>query len=382
MKGDVSRIKISVITLHTSINYGAVLQTYATKTVLENLGCRVEFVSYYRKNNTEQAYVKRMLNKKPLRLLNRFTLGLSDKALSPMALRRVRKRNAPFYSFIKEHIPLTERDYYSYDELKNDPPEADIYCTGSDQVWNSVWNGGIELPYFLAYAPEGKKKISFAASIGRDAIDEDEKTQIAPLLRQYDAISMREQSGVELLSSMGIQSELVLDPTLLLRREDWLKIARPVSKGSKGILLLYILNWNDQIGSYAKKLAERNGWNIIRICKSHSPMEDKQIQSVVVDHVEQLISWFDSASFILSDSFHATAFALNFHKQFASVLPPRFSTRIQCIMELTHTTQCLAAGYDREAAEASIDWAYVDEVLDREREKTRQFLEKAINGEG
>ena len=120
------------------------------------------------------------------------------------------------WKFLQERVNLTKSRYCSYDQLKANPPLADIYITGSDQVWNSIWNKGIDLAYFLDFAPAGKPRIAFSASIGREQLNEEEIPETKHLLEKYNAISVREQSAVEILASMDIKSTLVLDPTLML----------------------------------------------------------------------------------------------------------------------------------------------------------------------
>lgn len=121
----------------------------------------------------------------------------------------------PMQVFLKKRVHLTERSYYSISELLADVPQADIYMTGSAQVWNK----GIEKPYFLEYAPKGRKRIAFSASIGRTEFSEYEIPETVAMLKKYSAISVREGSVVRLLEHFGIKSEFVLDPTLILDKK-------------------------------------------------------------------------------------------------------------------------------------------------------------------
>ena len=368
---------ISVITLHTSINYGSALQTYATRRVFEQLGYNVEFVDYVRNINTDESLAKRMLDKTPYKKANRFSLGLFYKLAFPFALNKVRRRARPIREFIKKYVPLTNREYHSIQELRDDPPNADIYCTGSDQVWNSVWNEGVELPYFLDYAPEGKKRIAFAASIGRTEIGDDECQILRELLVKYSDISMRESSGVDLLASIGISSTWVLDPTLMLTREEWNNISIPRQYNCKNYLLLYVLNWNDGIEKFAFNIAKKYNLEILRICKTH--IKSNGIKPIVVSHVEELISYFREATCILTDSFHATAFSINLHTKFVAVPPPRFKTRIESLLSLVDAKQCYTECFDIDCYQSTVDWDNVDNIIEEERRKTTIFLNRALD---
>ena len=162
-------MKISVITLHTVNNYGSALQTYATQQVLSELGYDVEIVDYWRHDNCGEGAVDKALQSSQMQKykriwgLNSFTESLIR---IPLRYMLYRKRK-PMQEFIHRRVKLTPHPYYSMEDLLLDVPDGDVYMTGSDQVWNSVWNHGIERPYFLDYAPAGKKRIAFSAIIGR-----------------------------------------------------------------------------------------------------------------------------------------------------------------------------------------------------------------------
>lgn len=118
-------------------------------------------------------------------------------------------------NFLKKY--LTKKEYYSFNELAQNPPQADIYVTGSDQVWNSSYNKGIDKSFYLDFAPKQKPRISYASSIGMEYIPEHEKQTIIELLSKYQAISVREKKAEQLLNELNlpIKPTTVLDPTLL-----------------------------------------------------------------------------------------------------------------------------------------------------------------------
>ena len=185
-------MKASVITLHTVDNYGSVMQTYATQQILKKCGYDVEFVDYWRKDNLpvnramlESSTLQKL---KPLWGINGFT----RKAMIAILKMILENRKSPMWRFLEEKVQLTEVRYCSYEELEANPPVADVYITGSDQVWNSIWNQGIDRSYFLDFAPAGKPRIAFSASIGREQLDAEETPETKRLLEKYSAISVRE----------------------------------------------------------------------------------------------------------------------------------------------------------------------------------------------
>lgn len=372
-------MKASVITLHTVDNYGSAMQTYATKKVLDKFGYTVEFIDYWRKDNLPEYRAKQLLQSRILQKF-KFLWGINkySQRVATLTLSLILKnRKSVMQKFLEKHIQLTDYRYNSYDELKKNPPLADIYITGSDQVWNKIWNQGIDKAYFLDFAPAGKPRISFAASIGRNHLDEDEILETMKLLKKYDAISVREQSAADLLSSMGIPSTLILDPTLMLKAEEWKKIAVKVEI-NRPYLLIYQLNPNPQMDIYAKKIAQKKGWDVVRIGFGTSDKKKSGI-CIMLPSVEKFLGLFFGASCVLTDSFHATAFSLNLGIDFISVMPPRFGTRIESILELTGTHERLLKNFnDFRICERSINKEHVYNILEKERQKGILFLQENL----
>lgn len=373
-------MKASVITLHTVDNYGSVMQTYATQQILRKCGYDVEFVDYWRRDNLPQSRAERMLEGstlqklKPLWGINNFTRKATVSILKSV----LEKQRSPMWRFLKEKVQLTKVRYYSYEELEANPPVADVYITGSDQVWNSIWNQGIDRSYFLDFAPAGKPRIAFSASIGREQLDTEEIPETKRLLEKYSAISVREQSAVELLASMDIESTLVLDPTLMLEAEEWRKLATK-QKREKPYILIYQLNPNPQMDQYAGQLAQKRGWDVIRIGFGRSDRR-KGGKCVMLPSVEEFLGLFCDAVCVLTDSFHATAFSLNLGTDFISVLPGRFGTRIESITKLTRTENRILTSYDDlTVVDRSIDEKNVQNIFTVERKKSFDFLKKAIS---
>lgn len=369
-----------MITLHTVDNYGSVMQTYATQQILKKCGYDVEFVDYWRRDNLPQSRAERMLEGstlqklKPLWGINNFTRKATVSILKSV----LEKQKSPMWRFLEEKVQLTKVRYYSYEELEANPPVADVYITGSDQVWNSIWNQGIDRSYFLDFAPAGKPRIAFSASIGREQLDTEEIPETKRLLEKYSAISVREQSAVELLASMDIESTLVLDPTLMLEAEEWRKLATK-QKREKPYILIYQLNPNPQMDQYAGQLAQKRGWDVIRIGFGRSDRR-KGGKCVMLPSVEEFLGLFCDAACVLTDSFHATAFSLNLGSDFISVLPGRFGTRIESILKLTGTENRLLTRYDNfEIVDKVIDKKWVKEMLEKKRTEDIQWLMQALN---
>ena len=372
-------MKASVITLHTVDNYGSVMQTYATQQVFKYLGYDVEFVDYWRKDNLPQYRAEKLLESSTLQKLKPIwgMCGFTQKITVFLLKKVLEHKKSPMWEFLEKHVQMTPKRYSSFEELMENPPVADVYITGSDQVWNSIWNQGIDRAYFLDFAPKDKPRIAFSASIGRESLDEDEILETRELLEKYKAISVREQSAVYLLDSMGIESTLILDPTLMLDADAWRELAAPMKQG-KPYLLIYQLNPNGQMDEYAERIAKRKGWAVVRIGFGQSDRK-KVGTCVMLPSVEEFLGFFCNAACVLTDSFHATAFSLNLGTDFISILPRRFGTRIESLTRLTGTKDRVLLSYDDlEIIDKSIDKETVRHILEEERKKGFDFLRKAI----
>ncbi|MDD7585162.1 MAG: polysaccharide pyruvyl transferase family protein [Coriobacteriaceae bacterium] len=374
-------MRVSLITLHTVSNYGSCLQAYATQTMMEHLGHQVEIVDYYRKNNQMPSKIEQMFEGNALGHLS----ALWDKApwlkrgLSKPIAAYIHSHDRRFDEFRLRYLHLS-RQYLDAAQLISDPPIADVYCTGSDQVWNSIWNEGFEGPYFLDFAPDGKRRIAFSASIGREEIDDWEIPLMRDALAKYYAISMRETSGVELVKRLGFSDvQLVLDPTLLLSRESWGKIATHPKQIDGPYALIYQLNDNPMMLAFAAEVAGELGLKLVKI--SYRPFDIPRVGvNVVVPDVTDFIGLFESASYVVTDSFHATAFALNFGVPFTAVAPPRFGTRIASILSLTHTQERQLVNYgDLSMAKEPIDFSAVHSILEKNRDASISFLRYALS---
>lgn len=325
-------MKISIITVLNTINYGSVLQTLATQKLFEDLGFEVEFIDYWRSDQQLKNLIKFEVNKKS----NTFVQRIKKPLKCLLDIISVCKGHRIFRMFVKKNIHLSKNKYTSNYELKINLPDADIYCTGSDQMWNSSWNQGIEKSFFLDFVPENKKRIAFSTSIGKTELSESESNAVVPLLRKYDFITLREQSAVELLSKFDISSSLVLDPTLMYDRFFW-KQFMPKRKVQKPYLLVNKLHFehdNVDFNKAVKEFAIKMNLEVVRIAYTYSDLNDGK--KIYIPGIFEFLSLIYYADFIVTDSFHTTAFSINFNKQFAVFYPEKFSTRLDNILEIVN----------------------------------------------
>lgn len=368
--------KVGIITQHRVVNYGSVLQTYALQEKIKELGYVCEVIDYYPERFTPLGMLKRIKNK-------------GDKFKKSFLIRTAARviiipsyaiRFHMFFKFLNNRIDMTAKTYKTEKELEEENFGYDIYCTGSDQVWNYGWNEKIEYPYYLAFASDSARKISYAASFGKSKLEHEEIGETRKLLKRYDKISLRELSGVKIVDELGIEGSVnVLDPTLLLTGEDWRKISSGKYTDDKYILI-YNLNRNPRIDSYAKELSGKTGLEV-RYLSYQLHEFYKNGKMFCNPHVEDFLALIDGAQYVVTDSFHATAFSLNFNKEFIIVYPGKYSTRLQSILEILNLTNRVAKDEkDMSIVESRIDYSRVNALLDAERIRSLTWLRAALSG--
>ena len=363
---------VALITLHRSANYGSVLQALATQVVLERMGYDVAVVDYYAPRNSVPEMLRGLRHKKPLFEKNPLALLAARAILLPSYL----KRRRTFDRFITLNLRLSGRTYRSNEELAQDPPKADLYVTGSDQVWNSEWNGGIDEALFLAFTQEGAPRISFSASFGKAGLDDGEAGRTRELLARYGGITVREDTGVEIVRGLGLDATQVLDPTLFMTPEDW----RPWVSGRRPrgeYILMYNINHNAPLDRFVQRLARKTGLPVYYLSyQLHDCFKRGRMRCCVP--VEDFLSLIAGARYVVCDSFHCAAFSVNFNREFAIVPPKRFGTRLESFMRVVGLEDRIVGEEDIGIFDRPIDWGSANARLDAERARSLDAVKSAI----
>lgn len=291
--------KIGIATIHSDLHYGAALQAYALCAFLRRKGYNAFIINYIKKPNIKNQYS--------------FPYNIVYKLMNFPRYIRYRK----FLSAM-----VTTHKYKTIEDFQNISEDYDILCTGSDQVWNPLCSGinAINPVYFLDTYKK-YKKIAYAASLGAYKFNEAEKNVVSKLLNDYDHISVREEytkEEVKRISNYSNEIPIVVDPTLLLDQSDWGKIANNITI-NQGYILIYYLDNLPLILECANYLKKQTGWQIIMMSNKFSRYAgvDKNIPFC---GPREFLGLIKSANYILTDSFHGTAFSINFRKNFASIL--------------------------------------------------------------
>ena len=325
--------KVSLITLQYINNYGSVLQTYASQMYLEGKGCSVEIVNYTREN-CRLDNLKRSMKAYYRQKGRFFKLPFVSDLLVARWKKLHIKRNEVFEKFRDGRI-LLSREYQSVDDLMNDPPIASYYCVGSDQVWNYLYNDGVLPEYFLRYAPRGAVKFSLSSSLGIDKLENAESgTLIRKYLDDFSLVTVRESTGKRILCEIGIRNcHQILDPTLLIPKDLWVSTLDLKSIRDYDYVLVYQLNPCKEMDVFAEQIAQKKGCKLI-VISNNIRLSIPGAEIIDNPTVEQFLELILYAKCVVTDSFHGTAFSLNFNREFFSWLPNQYSTRLMSILEV------------------------------------------------
>lgn len=359
--------KAAFITIHVGANFGSVLQSIATARIIESLGKEPLLINYI----PERVTYRRTLRK----LFGGFIPFIKNLAFLPNTI-----RNKHIYgSFLKKHCPMSPA-FYDNDDFVKKCPVADYYITGSDQVWNSKHNEGFNDRYYFAQTPDNAVRISFASSIGETELSEEHTARIKSLLSRYKAISVREESAKQLIEGMGLEATHLLDPTFMLNKEEWKPyMSKRIVK--EDYLLIYTpYNTLDKkaIFDAAREIAKKKGLKVVTF--SWDWRKDKMAdKTITYASPGDFLSLMYHADYVVTNSFHGTAFSINLNKQFSVFMPSAFSTRITSIIELCNLQDRMVFNrFELEKAKTSIDYSRVNKILDIERAKSIDFLKKAF----
>ena len=362
---------VAYLTRHTVSNYGSVLQTYATQTAIEKLGYDPVCINYYRSDEKPKELVHTLLqcSKWNKNLLTRMFYMVTQKPVYAYAGKRFEK--------YRKIVKVTEKEYNNELELINDTPKADVYLTGSDQVWNTITCDKIDPVFFMSFLKNNEKRVAYAASFGGATVKDEDKELISELLKKYSAITIRENSGIEIANSLSVDAKQVLDPTFLLTKEEWEKLL-PDRKCNEKYVLVYQLHPNKKFDKYAKAFAKSKGLKLYRIshCFHHMVRSGKFI---CCPPIEDFMWYIKNAEYFLTDSFHGTAFAIGFNTQFVDVLPKKYSERISSILQLIGYNDRILQSYDDFGiTDNRIDYNKVNEIIKTEREKSYNILKEML----
>lgn len=357
-------MKIGIVSQPLKNNYGGILQNYALQQVLIKLGYEPITITLIRNNN----FFKYLLSQCKTLILMFF-----PKRKRPfLKYKKTEPQSSKLEPFIIHQIKRTFPIHHITDRIVKQYSLNVLIC-GSDQVWRRAYNN-LNDTYFSYVKTDKIKKIAYGASFGvsRWEYTTEQTKKFSYCARKFDAISVREASAVILCKKfLKIHAVEVLDPTLLIDKEHYLNLTKNIKNCEDYFLGAYILDMTIEKNNFIKQMAEQKGLKL----SLYSAGKNASLT------VEEWISKFRDASYIITDSFHGTVFSIIFHKPFVSIInKTRGIDRFHSLLsKLNIGNRIIDIDIADQFHENEIDWNSVDTYLKNYREKSMNFIKNNLS---
>jgi hypothetical protein len=379
--------KIGILTFHYAHNYGAVLQAYALKTKLQQMGYDAQVMNYQNK------YIARLYRRgihidfwKRDILPSRW--GRIAKLIREQhyGRREWQKQWQAFEQFIREKlIGSQETKVLTLGELEQ--KGCDVYILGSDQIWARELTHGLDPAYFGQFAPDASK-ISYAASVPNGDIPEAEKPLFAAYLKKLSAVSVREERlAKELEELLGKKVTTVVDPTLLLKREDYDTLLQDKPIVAEPYLFVYYVVESPKLTALARKAAAMTGYRLVELHYHKTPEREKELRKTGEDvrttyvytaGPGEFLTYLRDAKMVMTNSFHGTVFSILFGKKFYSVYET--NGRIGNLLHFLGLEERHITGEAQLDPDAELDYRDTEAKLNAYRQVSVDYLKKALEG--
>lgn len=375
-------------------NYGTSLVGYALIKKLQTMGCDVEIINYKKKLTIMQklAFVWNAIRANEIKELLMRANKKAVFAIHPDYAAGIRQRTIAVEAYKSEKLIPLFHNYFGYTSLHEGSKGYDVVVVGSDQVWTPM-----SLPnkfFNLLFVDDNVRKVAYASSFGVSVIPKFQRKATAAYLDRFYAIGVREQKGKEIVDALSQQTATVVaDPTMLLNAKEW---EDEIYDGSKSIIepyiFCYFLGTNPECRRAAERLKVKTGYKIITLRhmdEYYGPDEHFGDESPYNVDPNGFLRLIHDATFVCTDSFHCSAFSIQFHKQFMTFY--RFAqgsvtgrnSRIDSLFNVLGVNRerifgSLENGRDVFKIENSVDWNVADEKLATLREDSVKFLVEAL----
>lgn len=362
-----------LLTFHATWSYGACLQAYATLEALKTVGCKAKILNFINPHEKKG-------NETPWQLIRG---GDMRAGIVAAAKNIVFKRNALHEQAFKNFhatLPRSEREFINCSQMSN--LSADTLIVGSDQVWNPYITGGVEPAFFLQFG-DARRRISLASSLGNHCYSSEERSLISEYLKSFDAISVREAHAVNQIAPLTNKKVFrCLDPTLLLDRAYWRSFAKKPERfvgDERYILVFNLASRSEREARLWKKLSEDTGLPLWRI--SNNTYKNKVFDRLLLGMTPAEFVWLiDHAQYVITDSFHGTAFSVNMGTPFVALEPIRGNrARIVDLLNLINLNNRMLLEGACELPETKLDFTVADSILGTERIHCIDWIKDALH---
>lgn len=356
-------MKIGIYTQPLRNNYGGILQNYALQQVLIKLGHSPLTIDF----RPNASFVRYILSQCKTLLL----FFIPSKRRPFRKFMRQQPRFPQMADFVSRNILTTTRlDWIGNNIVKRYGFEAVI--SGSDQVWRPIYNFKLQYSFLSFVKANHINKIAYAASFGVDCWEySDSQTKMcSKLAKDFDAISVREYSAIALCKNyLNVDAIDVLDPTLLLEKEQYMSLCNEIPKPSSSFLAAYVLDMTDNARQLIKRIANEKKLEV-RLFSADANLALT---------VEYWLSSFRDANYVITDSFHGTVFSIIFRKPFISIVnKKRGSDRFVSLLSKFNLMSRISDTKESAFDDLAINWTNVDTIMEYERKKSLRFLTDSL----
>ena len=387
-------MKIGIITYHFPYNCGAALQCFALQTKLEELGhevCVINYRPWYHQNRYTPLknpfyFANKRFHDPADNILKRCWHAIDGFLRTIHSWKRypeVSLKEKKFRGFVKRYLKET-KVYRSLKQLQKNPPDCEMYISGSDQLWNCGITGGVfDSAYFLNFGSDDVGRMSYSVGADFSKLQEPEKV-LRDLVKKFDVISLREEKfmpAVEKAVDGKIPTHIDVDPTLLLNVENYCKHMPDLPEEKEPYILTYTMTGETQKQIYngARILSEKLGMKVIDVSGDPNKMNQK-VKDNRLCGPDELLWYVKHAEYVVTNSFHGTVFSVLFQKKFVTIPHAQTGNRVTELLDKLG----LSNRYKRVTTEAveeitnDIDYTAVTEKLNALRSNSAEFLRSSI----
>lgn len=363
-------MKVGILTFPNSTSYGASLQMYALYSTVREMADDVQIINYHNPYMKWQKHTAKMSQLSPHR---RFVTIMGMKLLHY-------RQYAGFRRFESKMLKNPRNPVSKKNSLLRIGKSYDAVICGSDQVWNpDITNQ--DLSFFLDFCGPETRRISYAPSFGVDQLPEEYAAVVKNELLRFSNLSVREVSGQKLIQELiGRDAQLVVDPTLLLNSSDWEKCekAHPAAMGE--YILYYTVRSSETLWQYCLEMAKEQELKILRIGSNiiSKHMKNTDWGEYVCDvSPDEWLYLIHHARYIVTNSFHGTAFAINYRKDFFVEFSSLTNSRLSNIVKLLGLENQIVQG-DRRDLSLTTDYSLAEKLLPRMKADSLNYLKQAL----
>ncbi len=361
-------MKVGIITFHRALNYGALLQAFALRHSLSKLNVDAQVLDYRNSIIEEMYFYPSFAQRKTLKAKIKYLIqGKSEL-----------KRREKFENYRKKYLNLSGK-LCNTDDLIVASERYDIFITGSDQVWNYTAHN-FDKNYCLQFVNNKSKKYSYAASFGISSLPNEYINEYQKLLSDFAMCSVREKQGLDILRNLDIeQCRIDVDPTMLLTKEEWQSEFDITVKQKQKYIFAYYFELTDTLRSYIEQLAVKTGCIVVFIGNPiKSPFHCRSRALKTADPID-FVNAVANAEYVVTNSFHGTAFSIIFNKKFYVEFlktDSRVNSRIENILQTFSLESRLI---DTPKVDSEVDWNGVNLKMKELRIASLDYLKEIVN---